>query len=103
MEKLMLTDAPTTLMGIKTAMKAMEKPLRMWPELYALMKPIRELMTKPISQQQWNSDHYIAWDKARDYMMKEMSFTMDIDTDTDKEEDGTDQVVPETDIHPPEK
>merc|ERR1711978_439071 len=32
-----------------------------------------------------------------------MPFRMDIDTDTDKEEDGTDQVVPDTDIHPPEK
>merc|ERR1711994_514283 len=101
-EKLMLTETPATIMGIESTQKALEKPLRMWPELYALMKPIRELMTKPISQQQWNSDHYIAWDKARDYMMKEMSFTMDIDTDTDKEEDGTDQVVPGTDIHPPE-
>ena len=102
-EKLMLTEAPATITGVESAMKTLEKPLRMWPELYALMKPIRELMTKPISQQEWNSDHCIAWDKARDYMIKEMSFTMDIDTDTDKEEDGTDQVVPETDINPPEK
>ena len=39
-ERLMLTDAPATLMGIEAAMKAMEKPLRIWPELYALMKPI---------------------------------------------------------------
>merc|ERR1712102_238029 len=103
LERLMLTDAPATILGIEYAMKALEKPLRMWPELYDLMKPIRELMTKPTSQQQWNSDHYIAWDKARDYMMKEMSFRMDIDTDTDKEEDETDQVVPDTDIHPPKR
>ena len=96
LEKLMLTDAPATLMGIKTAMKAMEKPLRMWPDLYALMKPIRELMDKPLSQHQWNSEHSEAWDQAREYMMKEMSFTdMDVDTDTDKEGDGPDQVVPE--------
>lgn len=33
----------------------------------------------------------------------QMSFTMDIDTDTDKEEDGTDQVVPENNIYPPGK
>merc|ERR1711978_865049 len=75
LERLMLTDAPATILGIESAIKAMEKPLRMWPELYALMKPIRELMTKPLSQQQWNSDHYIAWDQAPEYMMKEMSFT----------------------------
>merc|ERR1711893_29285 len=31
-----------------------------------------------------------------------MSFT-NMDIDTDKEEDGTDQVVPDTDIQPPEK
>ena len=103
-QKLLLTDAPATIMGIESAMKAMEKPLRMWPELYALMKPIRELMSKPLSQQQWNSDHYIAWNKARDYMKKEMSFTnTDIDTDTDQEEGATDQVVPNTNIQPPEK
>ena len=35
-------------------------------------------------------------------MMKEMSFTnMDIDTDTDKEEDGPDQIVPEVDTQRP--
>merc|ERR1711923_528879 len=60
-------------------------------------------MSKPLSQQQWNNDHYIAWNKVRDYMIKEMSFTnTDIDTDSDQEEDTTDQVVPNTNIQPPE-
>ena len=96
LEKLMLTDAPATLIGLKNVMKAMEKPLRMWPDLYALMKPIRELMEKPLSQHQWKSEHYEAWDQAKEYMMKEMSFTgMDIDTDTDEEGDNSDQIVPE--------
>ena len=75
----------------------------MWPDLYALMKPIRQLMEKPLSQHQWKSEHYEAWDQAREYMIKEMSFMgMDIDTDTDEDGDNSDKVVPEGNIQKPE-
>ena len=67
------------------------------------MKSIRELMEKPLSQHQWKSEHYEAWDQAREYMMKEMSFTgMDIDTETDEEGDNLDQIVPEGTTQNPE-
>ena len=76
----------------------------MWPDLYALMKPIRQLMDKPLSQHQWKSEHYEAWDQAKRYMMNEMSYTgMDIDTDSDENEDNPDQVVPESTIPDPKK
>ena len=65
LEDLILKDAPATLDDLRSLMKAMEKPLRMWPKLYTLMKPIKKLLDKPLLLHQWDSEHYEAGIRPR--------------------------------------
>ena len=93
MEELYYIATPDTLDKLKNLMTAMEKPLRMWPQLYNLMTPLRNLLHQLLSLFQWEGEHYEAWEQAKRYMRSELSCTV-MDIDTDDEETTTKQNEP---------
>merc|ERR1712020_883096 len=66
---------------IKIAIKALKKPLRMWPGLYAILSPIRKLMV-PTEPFEWGEEQSEALTQARKYILQELS------QDTDDESDS---------------
>ena len=87
-EELIFAETPTSTEEVESLMRAMRKPLKMWPILHKLMDPIRKLL-EPLTLFQWDGEQCEAWEHAKKYMLTELSHT---DTDTDSEGGSQHQV-----------
>ena len=80
-ENLLFIETPTSTEDVEPLIIAMKKPLKMWPNLYRLMDPIRKLL-EPLTLFQWEGDQREAWEQTKKYILTELLHT---DTDTDSE------------------
>ena len=71
-------------------MKAMGKPLKMWPKLYTVMAPIRKLL-EPLALFKWGEEQCEAWEHARKYILGEFSLDSDDESDRDNNDDQPDE------------
>ena len=85
--------APATTPEVTATMEALKKPLRLWPNLYNILGPIRKLLDPNIPFE-WGEEQSKAWSKARTLITKELTITTDSESETEKNENNDDDNDP---------
>ena len=73
-ENLLYIGTPTSTEDVESRIMAMRKPLKMWPKLYKIMDPIRQLL-EPLTPFQWEGEQREALEQTKKQILTELLHT----------------------------